>query len=68
MTQADFYDWKRHPVTVQVFQQLAGRVRDIKDILAETAGKDPAQDREYVGAVKAYMDILEISYDEEVTQ
>jgi hypothetical protein len=59
----DFIDWKRHPVTQVVFSQLASRVQELQEILGETAGRNPTQDIEYVGAIKAYKDILQIEYE-----
>ncbi len=64
MTKSDLIDWKRHPVTQVVFSQLTQRIADIQEILGEQAGINPAQDREYVGAVKAYKDIINIEYEE----
>lgn len=65
MNKQDFADWKRHPVTQVVISQLNGRIADIKDILAMSAGLDPLQDREYVGAIKAYQDLIDVQYEGE---
>lgn len=64
MNKSDVTDWKRHPVTQVVFSQLSQRIADIQEILSEQAGLNPAQDREYVGAIKAYRDIINIEYEE----
>lgn len=64
MNQQDFIDWKRHPVTQEVFSQLAQRVKYIHEILGESAGSDPAQDRVYVGYIKAYNDMLQAEYEQ----
>lgn len=65
MTPQEFSDWKRHPVTQVVMSQLASRVAELKDVLAYNAGVNPTSDREIVGAIKAYTDMLEIQYEGE---
>lgn len=65
MNRSDFADWKRHPVTKEVFSQLRSRVRDIQEALGNTAGIDSHQDRRYVGAIEAYNDLLNIEYEGE---
>ncbi len=64
MNKNDFTDWKRHPVTQVVFSQLTQRIADIQEILSEQAGANPIQDREFVGAIKAYKDMVNIEYEE----
>ena len=68
MNAKDFYDWKRHPVTQVVMSQLAGRVQELKEVLAYNAGNNALSDREVVGAIKAYNDMLEIQFEGEVTE
>jgi len=69
VNKADFIDWKRHPVTQVIFGQLSRRVNDLQEMLGESAGADPRQDATFVGAIKAYKDMLTIDYfDEEETQ
>ena len=69
MTKNDFIDWKRHPVTQVMFAQLGKRIQEIYEILGEQAGLNPLRDRELVGAVKAYQDIINIEpEDTEETQ
>lgn len=65
MNAKDFYDWKRHPVTQVVMSQLAGRVAELKEVLSYNAGNEPRSDREIVGAIKAYTDMLEIQFEGE---
>jgi hypothetical protein len=65
LNKSDFTDWKRHPVTMVVFSQLTQRITELQEILGDRAGIDPVQDREYVGAIKAYRDLLNTEYDEE---
>ena len=68
MNKADFVDWKHHPVTQVVFSQLQGRVQDLQEMLGSSAGQDPVQDSQFVGAIKAYKDMLNIEYDGEDQQ
>lgn len=64
MNKADFVDWKRHPVTQVVFSQLKARIQDLQDMLGESAGQNPLQDTQFVGAIKAYKDMLLIDFEE----
>lgn len=65
MTKQDFADWKLHPVTKEVFNQLRQRIRDLQDVLGTSAGIDPLQDRHLVGGIAAYNDLLNIEYEGE---
>lgn len=65
MNKSDFLDWKRHPVTQVVFSQLQARVQDLQEILGQSAGENPMQDRMYVGALNAYKDILNMDFEGE---
>jgi hypothetical protein len=65
MTKSEFVDWKGHPVTQEIFRQLQRRIVDLQDMLGESAGVDPRQDAVYVGAIKAYKDLITIDYDVE---
>lgn len=64
MNSNDFQDWKRHPVTQTVFGQLEVRVKDIQEILGDSAGLNVRQDVLYVGAIQAYNDILRMECEE----
>lgn len=64
MTAADFYDWKRHPMTQIVIENLAKNVRDLKEALAEQAGKDPLEDRFRAGYIAAFNDIIRMDWEE----
>ena len=65
MTKSDFIDWKSFPVTKEIFRILDGRIQDMYQMLGSSAGLDPGQDREFVGAIKAYKDMITIEYTEE---
>lgn len=58
ITSKDFIDWKSHPVTKQVFQNLQERADALKEILGEAAGLNPLQDRYHAGYIAAVNDIL----------
>lgn len=64
MTKSEFIDWKRHPVTQQVFAQLEGRVAEITEELIFSAGKDSVMDAERAALIKAYRDLILIDYEE----
>lgn len=69
MNNADFIDWKRHPVTQVVFSQLKDRVQSLYEMLGDSAGLNSAQDARLVGAIQAYKDMLNIEFEgEEETQ
>jgi hypothetical protein len=61
----DFYDWKRHPVTQVVMDQLTNRVAFLKETLSEQAGKDPLTDRFHAGYIAGLKELLLIEYEEE---
>jgi hypothetical protein len=69
VNKADFIDWKRHPVTQVVFSQLNQRIDDLRAMLGDSAGVNPVQDSQFVGAIQAYKDIVNIEYEgDEETQ
>jgi hypothetical protein len=69
LNKADFIDWKRHPVTQVVFSQLNQRINDLRAMLGDSAGVNPVQDSNFVGAIQAYKDIVNIEYEgDEETQ
>lgn len=63
MNKSDFIDWKRHPVTQVVFSQLNQRIEDLRGMLGDSAGVNPVQDSQFVGAIQAYKDIVNIDYE-----
>jgi len=63
LNKADFIDWKRHPVTQVVFSQLNQRIEDLRAMLGDSAGVNPVQDSQFVGAIQAYKDIVNIEYE-----
>lgn len=66
MTKSDFIDWKRHPVTQQVFSQIQDRIEQIKEQLVMQAGYvDQKLLAERAGMAQAFQFLLNIEYDEE---
>jgi|TARA_R110000868_G_scaffold388157_1_gene656954 hypothetical protein len=65
VNKADFVDWKRHPVTQVIFSQLNQRINDLQAMLGDSAGVNPVQDSQFVGAIKAYKDMVNIEYEGE---
>lgn len=65
MNKSDFIDWKRHPVTQVIFSQLNQRIDDLQAMLGDSAGVNPVQDSQFVGAIKAYKDMVNIEYERE---
>lgn len=65
LTAAEFADWKRHPVTQQVFSQLRERVSYATESILNSAGVDPRQDAWHAGAVAAFRDVLNIEFEGE---
>jgi hypothetical protein len=68
MTKTEFIDWKTSYSTQEVFSLLSERVQRIQEILGESAGQDSTQDAKYVGAIKAYNDMLNIDFEETVSK
>ena len=64
VSKEEFLDWKNSHVTQEVFQVILTRIQDAKDILGATAGDDPVADRYLVGMIRAFNELMEISYDD----
>jgi len=65
MTKSDFIDWKNSPITKALFRALHGNIAGLKDELATSAGVDARADGLKVGAIQAYVDVLETDWFEE---
>lgn len=64
MTKQEYLDWKSSPATQEVFTEIRSRVSGLKDELAGSAGDDSSLDRWRVGAIQAFTDILNTTYEE----
>jgi hypothetical protein len=59
-------DWKRHPVTHEVFIELKARIAGLKDeIVGGILGDDEKLLAYKAGAIQAYNDVLNIELSEE---
>lgn len=66
MNKLDFLDWKRHPVTQVVFDELQHRVATLMEQLVDqTAFTSQSEMAEKAGAVKALRDVLNIEIEGE---
>ena len=64
MTKTEFIDWKTSYATKEILSLLSQRIQVIQEILGESAGQNPIIDAGYVGAIKAYKDMLDIDFEE----
>jgi hypothetical protein len=61
----DFYDWKKHPVTQAVFQEIETRVKIfVEQLVEQVSTTSQTECAEKAGAIKALRDILDISLEE----
>ena len=58
-------EWKGFSLTQEIMGELKRRQEWLKEQLAEQAGLNPIADREKVGAIKAYQDMLDIELADE---
>ena len=66
MTKSDFIEWKRHPVTEEVFSQLrARRAELLEEISSSVHDSDPRVLSKKAGIVEAFDFLLNIHFDEE---
>lgn len=70
MTRQEALDWKQHPITQQVFALLQSRIRECEQVLGESAGINPLQDRFYAGVIAAHKDVvlLDFNFQEEISE
>lgn len=64
VTKDSFRDWKANPVTKVVMNELYNLILAVREDLGNTAGIDPLEDRRKAGAIAAYSDMINISFDE----
>lgn len=63
MTRQEALDWKQHPITQKIFQVLQARIRECEELLGESAGVNPLQDRFYAGVIAAHKDVVRLDFD-----
>ena len=64
ISKEEFVDWRSQTVTKEVFNVIDQRIADAQEILGNTAGEDPLNDRFLVGMIRAFRELQEISYDD----
>lgn len=63
-TKLDILEWKNHPVTKAVFDDLRQRIFGLKNEMVEQAVEEDARKLAFkAGAVNAYQDILDLSVE-----
>lgn len=68
MTREEFADWKKHPVTKQVFAGLQEREQEKAEELIQSAGIAPLQDRYLSGYIAALRDFYLIEAEDGDTE
>lgn len=63
MTKDEFIEWKSLNATKEVFKAIKERQDALKDELAYSAGVDSVNDSRRVGAIQAYQDLFDITYE-----
>lgn len=63
-TKSEFVDWKRHPVTQEVFAMMMYRAREMEEILGSSAGLNSLEDRFKVGYIAACRDLFLADFDD----
>lgn len=59
----DVVDWKYHPVTVELFEHLRGRIEGLKTEIADgVLSSDPRLLAFKAGAIQALQDILDTDF------
>lgn len=65
---AEFVDWKSHPITKRVFDGLREQENLMKEMLVESAGIDPSEDRYRAGYIAALRDVYLVRLEDEESE
>ena len=65
MTKEEFLDWKQDYRTQEVFSYVKDRLDMRIEYLVEAAAESKEKAAMYAGAILAYRELLEMTYDEE---
>ena len=65
ISKEDFRQWKSEPITEAFYEACLERVNETKELLAQSAGLDQAQDNFYRGFIWAYREIFDFRIEEE---
>lgn len=61
---SDFSNWMADPVTKAFFAAINERVEAAKEVLATSAGIDPASDNMYRGLILGHRGIMDVSMED----
>lgn len=64
ISKSEFVEWKHHPVTQIILEEIAKLIEEGKEELASSAGYDSGADRERVGKLSGLRALLEIEFSE----
>lgn len=64
INQSEFETWKADEVTKAFFIAMAENIEQTKEVLAQQAGQDNAQDNFYRGYIRAFQDALLFRIDD----
>lgn len=64
LSKEEFLEWKQSQSTQAVFEIVINRIEDCKDLLAESAGVDPGQDRFISGMIRAFREVLAVNWED----
>lgn len=59
ISKEEFADWQRNPVTREMVKWISEQVEQAKETLASDAGINPLADRDLVGGITAFKDVLD---------
>lgn len=64
MTKEDFLEWRQHPVTLRIFDEIEDMIREGMRELSYSAGQDPGSDRQKVGKLDGLRALVGINFYE----
>lgn len=67
MTKEEFQEWKSDSRTQEIFNVIERQCFDIAKKLSRTAGLDPITDRYEAGVIRGMERILEVDYEDELS-
>jgi hypothetical protein len=59
ITKSEFEEWQLHPTTKELFKHISEQVEQAKEALATDAGTNPLADRDLVGGIAAFREVLD---------
>lgn len=62
ISKEDFIQWKSEPVTKRIMELITEKIKSGMEELSYCAGSDPITDRERVGKLAAFRDVLGVSF------